>query len=115
MLELGKAIRIVREAKGMTLGALAERSGVSVPFASLVESGGRHPSLHVLRRVAEALGIPTEVLIMLSQPSGGNLRTSDRATDSLVRSIQKLFSVETELRSKLASEAKPRASSKRNG
>lgn len=115
MLELGKAIRIVREAKGMTLGSLAERSGVSVPFLSLVQSGGRQPSLAVLRRVAESLGIPSEVLIMLAQPLNGRLQTNDRASQSLIGAIQKLLSVENELRTKLGTESKPRASRKTNG
>ena len=108
MLELGKAIRIVREAKGMRLAALAERASVSVPFLSLVENGERQPSLAVLRKLANGLGIPPEVLIMLSQPSTGHLQIKDRTTQSLVRAIQKLQSVEDDLRSKL--EAEPNSS-----
>ncbi|MGB2984325.1 MAG: helix-turn-helix transcriptional regulator [Phycisphaerae bacterium] len=115
MLELGKAIRIVRDAKGIRLAALAERSGVSVPFLSLVEHGERQPSLAVLRKIADGLGIPAEVLIMLSQPTGGHLQSNDRTTQSLVTAIQKLLRVEDDLRSKLASEAKPRARKKTHG
>lgn len=115
MLELGKAIRIVREAKGIRLAVLAERSGVSVPFLSLVEHGDRQPSLAVLRKIADGLGIPAEVLIMLSQPTSGHLQSNDRRTQSLVTAIQKLLSVEDDLRSKLTSEAKPRASRKAHG
>ena len=104
MLELGKAIRIVREAKGMRLATLAQHAGVSVPFLSLVENGERQPSLDVLRRVADGLSIPSEVLIMLSQPSTGHLQSKDQTTQSLVRAIQKLQSVEDDLRSKLEPE-----------
>lgn len=109
MLELGKAIRIVREAKGMKLAMLAERGGVSVPFLSLVENGERQPSLVVLRKLAEGLGIPPETLILLSQPPGGNLRSGDQISQSLVAAIKKLIAVEEEIRSKIASGAKVHA------
>ena len=114
MLELGKAIRIVREAKGMRLGALAERAGVSVPFLSLVENGDRQPSLAVLRQLAEGLGIPPEVLIMVAQPTSGHLESKDRTTQSLIESIQKLVSIENDLRSKLGKEQKTSASKRRH-
>lgn len=114
MLDLGKAIRIVREAKGMRLATLAKRASVSVPFLSLIENGARQPSLAVLRKVADGLAIPPEVLIMLSQPASGHLESRDRTTQSLVTSIQKLLSVENELRSKLGPEVKSGASKKRN-
>ncbi len=110
MLELGKAIRIVREAKGMRLAMLAERGGVSVPFLSLVENGERQPSLVVLRKLAEGLGIPPETLILLSQPPGGNLRSGDQASQSLITAIKKLIAVEDDLRSKIALGAKAHAS-----
>lgn len=115
MLELGKAIRIVRAAKGMRLAALAERGGVSVPFLSLVENGDRQPSLAVLRKLAEGLGIPSEVLIILSQPTEGHLNSDDRASQSLVTAIQKLLAVEGELKLELVTEAKRRASRKTHG
>ncbi|MGD2109907.1 MAG: helix-turn-helix transcriptional regulator, partial [Phycisphaerae bacterium] len=104
MLELGKAIRIVREAKGIRLAVLAERAGVSVPFISLVERGERQPSLAVLRKIAVGLGIPAEVLIMLSQPTSGHLQSNDRTTRSLLAAIQKMLAVEDDLRSQLESE-----------
>jgi len=115
MLELGKAIRIVRDAKGIRLATLAERSGVSVPFLSLVEHGDRQPSLAVLRKVADGLGIPPEVLIMLSQPTSGHLQSDDRTTQSLIAAIQKMLAVEDDLRTKLGSEPKPRARKKNYG
>lgn len=106
MLELGKAIRIVREAKGMRLSALAGVGGISVPFLSLVENGDRQPSLAVLRRLADGLGIPPEVLIILAQPPDGRLESGDQESQSLVAAIQKMLSVEEELKSRLAPEAK---------
>ncbi|MGD8451334.1 MAG: helix-turn-helix transcriptional regulator [Phycisphaerae bacterium] len=104
MLELGKAIRIVRAAKGMRLSTLADNAGVSIPFLSLVENGERQPSLDVLRRLANALRIPPEVLIILAQPANGRLQSEDQVSQALVAMIQKMLSVEDELRSTLSSE-----------
>lgn len=115
MLELGRSIRIVREAKGMSLSVLAGKGGVSVPFLSLVENGKRQPSLVVLRRLAAALAIPPEVLIILAQPPEGCLRSGDPESQSLVAAIQKMLLVEKELRSKLAPEAKTDESCRDDG
>lgn len=98
MLDVGKAIRIVREAKNMRQGILAIRSRVSTPFLCLVETGDRQPSLAVLRRIAGGLLIPAEVLIMLSQPTGGRLHVKDAHTRTLITMIRKMFAVEESLR-----------------
>ena len=97
-LDVGKAIRIVRGAASMRLGVLAVRSRISAPFLSLVEGGDRQPSLAVLRRIADALGIPAEVLIMLSQPTGGRLQVKDQHTRNLVTTIRKMLAIEESLR-----------------
>jgi transcriptional regulator with XRE-family HTH domain len=102
MLQLGAAIRITRQAKGMALGELAKASEVSSPFLSLVEKGRRNVSLDVLRRIAVAMDVPVEALIILSHPATGSLRSSDRRTNRLARSITELANAETRLRSRLA-------------
>jgi len=98
----------------MRLSALAESSGVSTPFLSLVETGERQPSLLVLRKLAGSLGIPPEVLIILSQPTSGNLQSADKRNQSLVTAIQKLMSVEQELQAKLGTEARKSGSKGRD-
>lgn len=98
MVELGKAIRIVREAKGLRLNRLAEAAGVSTPFLSLIESGGRQASLRVLRSIAKALDVPSEVLILLCVGSDSTLRTTDQASVRLQESIRKLADAEDDLR-----------------
>ena len=49
----------------MKLGALANRSGVSLAYVSEVERGRKLPSLEVLDRLAGALG--TSVVELLDQ------------------------------------------------
>jgi len=53
---LGGGIRALRRARGLTLVALAELSGLSHPFLSQVERGLAHPSMVSLDKIARALG-----------------------------------------------------------
>jgi DNA-binding XRE family transcriptional regulator len=55
---LARRIRGLRERKGMTQEDFAQKSGISVSFASLLERGERSPSYETLVQVASALQIP---------------------------------------------------------
>jgi len=100
-IDVGNTIRIIRHAKGLNVKQVAEAAGVSTPFVTLVEKGAREPSLRVLRRIAEALDVPAEALILLSQPSGGKIETKDPRANGLVNSIRRLASAEENLRKQL--------------
>jgi transcriptional regulator with XRE-family HTH domain len=52
----GDLIREVRTQAGLSLRALAERSGTSASTLAYYESGAKEPRLSTLRRVAEAAG-----------------------------------------------------------
>lgn len=56
-LELAKRLRQLRATQGLSLEALAERSGVSRSNISLIERGESSPSAVVLDRLATALGL----------------------------------------------------------
>jgi transcriptional regulator with XRE-family HTH domain len=53
---LGRAVRRLREDRGLSLKQLAERAGVSESFVSQVERGVANPSVASLRRISDALG-----------------------------------------------------------
>lgn len=110
MLDVGKAIRILRAAKDMRLGQLAKSASVSTAYLSLVENGERRPSLDVLQRVADALGIPPEALVILAVSPTGSLHSSDRATQRLTASLRKMEDAENSLRQKLEREFPNRGS-----
>ncbi len=55
---LGDELRSLRKAHGLTLQALAERSGKSVSFISKIERGLARPSITALQDIAEALSVP---------------------------------------------------------
>jgi transcriptional regulator with XRE-family HTH domain len=54
---LGDAVRTQRKRLKMTQEKLAEKTGLSVIFISLLENGHRTVSVDALLRIAKALGI----------------------------------------------------------
>lgn len=54
---LGERVRELRRRRGLTLDALAARSGVSRAMISKLERGEKNPTLVVAARVAEGLGV----------------------------------------------------------
>ncbi|GEL94951.1 helix-turn-helix domain-containing protein [Cellulomonas composti] len=68
-LTVGRRIRHLRTARGLTLDALSQRVGVSSSMLSLVENGRREPRLSLLRDLADALGASVNDLIDPEPPS----------------------------------------------
>ncbi|MDM7831612.1 helix-turn-helix transcriptional regulator [Cellulomonas edaphi] len=68
-LTLGRRLRHLRKAKGLTLDALGTRVGVTPSLLSLVENGRREPRLALLRALAEALDVTTADLLDAEPPS----------------------------------------------
>lgn len=58
-----KNIRILREQKGLTQEALAEKLGRTQQAVALWESGEREPRVGMLTRLAEVLGCTTDDLL----------------------------------------------------
>lgn len=59
---LGDYLKEQRVAAALSLRELAEQSGVSNPYLSMVERGVRNPSAQVLQQLAKALQISAEQL-----------------------------------------------------
>ena len=81
---IGKAIKIIREAKGKSLGVLASQAKVSVPYLSLVEANKRNPSLEVIQRIALALEIPPDVFLLIGTGANSSLKSSDSMASRLM-------------------------------
>jgi transcriptional regulator with XRE-family HTH domain len=97
MNNLGKTIRIIRQAKSITMADFARNSGVSVPYVSLVEGGKRQPSLDVLRRFAAALEIPPEALVLMALGRETELKSNDSIATTLADTVSNLIEMETRL------------------
>lgn len=60
---VGRNVRAVRKARGMTQEELAERSGFSQQYISDLERGRRNPTIVSLYELAQALGsTPVDLL-----------------------------------------------------
>ncbi len=65
---LGEAIKRGRDALLMTQRELAEKVGVRASHIAYIENGQRGPSLPLLRRIADTLGLDRRELLFLSHP-----------------------------------------------
>ncbi len=63
LVELGQRIQRARRDRDLTLQALAGQAGVSVSMLSSVERGGKAPTVLVLARIADGLGVPLTALL----------------------------------------------------
>src|SRR6266567_2717034 len=59
---LAQSVRAHRESRGFSLGALAEKAGISKTSLSKIEAGQGNPSLEVLNCIANALDVPVSIL-----------------------------------------------------
>lgn len=57
-LDVGRRLRTLREARRLTMRALAETSGLAVNTLSLIEHGKTSPSVSTLQQLAMALQVP---------------------------------------------------------
>lgn len=64
---LGRALRQARDARGLTQRALAARAGVGEKYLSRIERQLATPSVHVVVRLARALGLGVDQLLTPSR------------------------------------------------
>ena len=74
---LGTRVRALRDAEGLSLRDLAERSGVSAPMLSQVERGETSPTVAVAERIASGLDLRLSQLLRLDE--GGAVAIVRRA------------------------------------
>jgi transcriptional regulator with XRE-family HTH domain len=91
MSSVGPRVKALREAMGLSLRDLSERSGVSAPMLSQVERGETSPTLAVAGKIATGLELRLSQLLRLDEdgavtvtrahdgrPSGGDSRAGHR-------------------------------------
>jgi len=84
---LGEEIRNLRKARRLTLGALAEATGLSTGFISQIERAQNRPSVTALFRISRALGVsvswffpgPEAPDSEASDPDASDQNTADRS------------------------------------
>jgi len=65
---IGMRLRLLREEKGLSQGAIEEKTGLMRCYLSRIENGHTVPSLETLEKLAAALEVP---LYQLFRPSEG--------------------------------------------
>ncbi len=66
--ELGTLIRRERDAFRLTQRELAKKLGVKASHVAYIEGGLRRPSLALVRRLAETLGLDKQKLLLMTYP-----------------------------------------------
>jgi transcriptional regulator with XRE-family HTH domain len=85
---IARTVRSLRQARGWSLGTLAERASLSKTNVAKIETGDGNPSMETLLRLADALEVTLGVLLAVDRPPGTQLvRLSDAA---FVRSMSGL-------------------------
>ena len=69
----GDTVKRHREALGLTQRSLAERLGVESSHVAFIESGRRKPSLKLLARFADVLGLDRQDLLIQAHPEAKQL------------------------------------------
>ncbi|SRR5258706_5928145 len=65
-MDYSRALRTCRAMRGWQQEKVAERSGLSTSYVSLIESGHRTPSARALRKLADGLRVPLTLLTLLA-------------------------------------------------
>jgi transcriptional regulator with XRE-family HTH domain len=71
--QFGKIVRSRRLAVGLTQRSLAQKLGVEASHVAFFESGRRKPSLKLLGRLADLLGLDRQKLFLLAHPEAQGL------------------------------------------
>jgi transcriptional regulator with XRE-family HTH domain len=71
--QLGETVRRQRQALGFTQRTLAQRLGVEASHVAFIESGRRKPSLKLVARLADVLGLDRQDLLIQAHPEAKEL------------------------------------------
>lgn len=65
-MDLGSAIKNIRQQKGIKQNSLAEMSDITQTYLSQIENNVKEPNLSTLRVISEKLGMPLPILFFMS-------------------------------------------------
>ena len=74
---LAETVRIARSERGLSVAALAERSGVSRAMIAKIEHGDAQPTAVLLGRLSAALGLTLSQLVARAEGDAERLRPRD--------------------------------------
>lgn len=91
-------VRRLRDARGLSLGALAASSGVGKATLSRIESGRTNPTVETLYALADTLRVPVVEILADARPGDHVMRVGDGSTltsdaGSTVRMLTRVYGV----------------------
>jgi transcriptional regulator with XRE-family HTH domain len=87
---LGGFIRAQRQVANLSLRQLSALTEISNPYLSQIERGLHEPSIRVLKSIADALNVSSEILFEQAGLINGTEKLGDEATESAIRADQRL-------------------------
>jgi transcriptional regulator with XRE-family HTH domain len=87
---LGGFIRAQRQVANLSLRQLSAMTEISNPYLSQIERGLHEPSIRVLKSIADALNVSSEILFEQAGLITGTEKLGDEATESAIRADQRL-------------------------
>jgi transcriptional regulator with XRE-family HTH domain len=69
-MNIGSAIQTCRVKRRLSQAEVASRADCSVSYLSLLENSLRDPTLSTLKKIAQALNVPIEILFFLGADKG---------------------------------------------
>ena len=79
---LGSVVREARDQARMTQRDLAAAVGVKASHIAYIENGHRSPSISLINRLAETLGLSARELLVLAHPEARQIVDADRPSAS---------------------------------
>ncbi len=94
-MDIGRAIKLCRSQKGWTLRDLSKRSGMAVSHLSMIEHNKRDASMSAMQALANAFGMPLNVLVFLAADTKELAGISDELKEKLSRAALELLRLPT--------------------
>ncbi|MGR5149673.1 helix-turn-helix domain-containing protein [Photobacterium alginatilyticum] len=90
-MNIADALKKCRKAKGFTKTKLAELTGISNSYLTLIEQGKREPNLTTIETICSGLNIPVSLFIFLASEDNENNGISKELSDKLSDTLFELI------------------------
>ncbi len=90
-MDYGRAMRIVRTARGWAQKDLAKRADLDASYISVLERGERTPSTRTLQKLAKVLDIPFNLFLLLASDKEDLGRISPDVADGIGKQLLRVL------------------------
>lgn len=90
-MNLGRAIKICRNSRGLSQAELAKRAQCSISYLSLLENSHRDPVLSVVENISRELNVPIGILFFLAADNNELSGLNDDLKGNIARTVLELL------------------------